>query len=323
VALKDAGLSAADINTVILVGGMTRMPAVQERVKGIFGKEPNKGVNPDEVVAMGAAIQGGVLKGDLEDVLLLDVTPLSLGIETLGGVMTRLIDKNTTIPAKKSEIFSTAEDNQQAVSIHVLQGEREMASGNKSLGRFELTGISPAPRGAPQIEVTFDIDANGIVEVSAKDTATGKQQSIRITHSSGLSRDEIDRLIKDAELHAQEDKNKKVLAEARNSADALMYSTQKTLGELGEKVDSDTRADVEQTIVSLKREIEGENIAEIKRLTETLTQIAHKLAASAYQQASPEGQPYDSPAGGAHNSAAGRASNTEEEVVDAEYEEVN
>jgi molecular chaperone DnaK len=323
VALKDAGLSAADINTVILVGGMTRMPAVQERVKGIFGKEPNKGVNPDEVVAMGAAIQGGVLKGDLEDVLLLDVTPLSLGIETLGGVMTRLIDKNTTIPAKKSEIFSTAEDNQQAVSIHVLQGEREMASGNKSLGRFELTGVSPAPRGTPQIEVTFDIDANGIVEVSAKDTATGKQQSIRITHSSGLSRDEIDRLIKDAELHAQEDKNKKVLAEARNSADALMYSTQKTLGELGEKVDSDTRADVEQTIVSLKREIEGENIAEIKRLTETLTQIAHKLAASAYQQASPEGQPYDSPAGGAHNSAAGRASNTEEEVVDAEYEEVN
>ncbi|GAG36259.1 unnamed protein product, partial [marine sediment metagenome] len=204
VALKDAGLSAKDINEVILVGGMTRMPAVQERVKRIFGKEPNKGVNPDEVVAMGAAIQGGVLKGDLEDVLLLDVTPLSLGIETLGGVMTRLIDKNTTIPAKKSEIFSTAEDNQPAVSIHVLQGEREMASGNKSLGRFELTGISPAPRGTPQIEVTFDIDANGIVEVSAKDTATGKQQSIRITHSSGLSQEEIDQLVKDAELHAEE-----------------------------------------------------------------------------------------------------------------------
>jgi molecular chaperone DnaK len=323
VALKDAGLSATDINEVILVGGMTRMPAVQERVKRIFGKEPNKGVNPDEVVAMGAAIQGGVLKGDVEDVLLLDVTPLSLGIETLGGVMTRLIDKNTTIPAKKSEIFSTAEDNQPAVSIHVLQGEREMASGNKSLGRFELTGIPPAPRGAPQIEVTFDIDANGIVEVSAKDTATGKQQSIRITHSSGLSQDEIDRLVKDAELHAEEDKNKKVLAEARNSADALMYSTEKTLRELGETVDSGTRAEAEQTIVNLKREIEGENIAEIKRLTETLTQITHKLAASAYQQASPQGQPYDTSAGGAHNSAADSASNTEEEVVDAEYEEVN
>jgi molecular chaperone DnaK len=323
VALKDAGLSATDINEVILVGGMTRMPAVQERVKRIFGKEPNKGVNPDEVVAMGAAIQGGVLKGDLEDVLLLDVTPLSLGIETLGGVMTRLIDKNTTIPAKKSEVFSTAADNQPAVSIHVLQGEREMASGNKSLGRFELTGIPPAPRGTPQIEVTFDIDANGIVEVSARDTATGKQQSIRITHSSGLSQDEIDRLVKDAELHAAEDKNKKVLAEARNSADALIYSTEKTLGELGEKADSGIRADVEQTVASLKREIEGENIAEIKRLTETLTQIAHKLAASAYQQASPQGQPYDASAGGSHNYSGERAPNTEEEVVDAEYEEVN
>jgi molecular chaperone DnaK len=237
--------------------------------------------------------------------------------------MTRLIDKNTTIPAKKSEIFSTAEDNQPAVSIHVLQGEREIASGNKSLGRFELTGIPPAPRGTPQIEVTFDIDANGIVEVSARDTATGKQQSIRITHSSGLSQDEIDRLVKDAELHAEEDKNKRALAEARNSADALMYSTEKTLRELGETVDSGTRAEAEQTIVNLKREIEGENIAEIKRLTETLTQITHKLASSAYQQASPQGQPYDSSAGGAHNSGADSASNTEEEVVDAEYEEVN
>jgi molecular chaperone DnaK len=322
-ALKDAGLSASDINEVILVGGMTRMPAVQERVKNIFGKEPHKGVNLDEVVAMGAAIQGGVLKGDVEDVLLLDVTPLSLGIETLGSVMTRLIDKNTTIPAKKSEIFSTAEDNQPAVSIHVLQGEREMASGNKTLGRFELVGIAPAPRGIPQIEVTFDIDANGIVEVSAKDTATGKQQSIRITQSSSLSQEEIDRLVKDAGLHAEEDKHKKVLAEARNSADALMYSTEKTLRELGEKVDSGIRAEVEQTIASLKREIEGENIAEIKRLTETLTQMSHELVASAYQQASPEGQTYDSPADGAHNSSADRASNTDEEVVEAEYEEVN
>ena len=322
-ALKDAGFSDSDINEVILVGGMTRMPAVQERVKRIFGKEPNKGVNPDEVVAMGAAIQGGVLKGDVEDVLLLDVTPLSLGIETLGGVMTRLIDKNTTIPAKKSEIFSTAEDNQPAVSVHVLQGEREMARDNKTLGRFELMGIAPAPRGVPQIEVTFDIDANGIVEVSAKDSSTGKQQSIRITHSSGLSKDEIDRLVKDAELHAEEDKTRKELADARNSADALIYSTEKTLTELGNQVESGLRAEVEQTIATLKREIEGENSAEIKRLTETLAQASHNLAASAYQQASPGGQPHDFHSQGTPNPSAGSSSNADEEVVDAEYEEVN
>jgi molecular chaperone DnaK len=323
VALKDAGLSAPDINEVILVGGMTRMPAVQERVKRIFGKEPHKGVNPDEVVAMGAAIQGGVLRGDVEDVLLLDVTPLSLGLETLGGVMTRLIDKNTTIPAKKSEIFSTAEDNQPAVSIHVLQGEREMASGNKTLGRFELTGIAPAPRGVPQIEVTFDIDANGIVEVSAKDTATGKQQSIRITHSSGLSQQEIDRLVKDAEIHAEEDRHKKGLADARNSADALIYSTEKTLNELDDTVDSGLKAEVEQAIARLKRELEGENSAEIERLTDSLTQTSHKLAASMYQQASPGGQPHDPHSGGAPGASAGSPSNGDEEIVDAEYEEVN
>jgi molecular chaperone DnaK len=323
VALKDAGLSASDINEVVLVGGMTRMPAVHERVKRIFGKEPNKGVNPDEVVAMGAAIQGGVLKGDVEDVLLLDVMPLSLGLETLGGVMTRLIDKNTTIPAKKSEIFTTAEDNQPAVSIHVLQGEREMASDNKSLGRFELTGIAPAPRGVPQIEVTFDIDANGIVEVSAKDTATGKQQSIRITHSSGLSREEIDRLVKDAELHAAEDKHKKELADSRNSADALIYSTEKTLGELGEKVESGLKAEVEQTIAGLKCELEGENSTEIKRLTASLTQASHKLAASMYQQASPGGRPHDPHSSGAPGPSAGSPSNAEEDVVDAEFEEIN
>jgi molecular chaperone DnaK len=322
-ALKDAGFSASDINEVILVGGMTRMPAVQERVKAIFGKEPNKGVNPDEVVAMGAAIQGGVLKGDVEDVLLLDVTPLSLGIETLGGVMTRLIDKNTTIPAKKSEIFSTAEDNQPAVSVHVLQGEREMARDNKTLGRFELMGIAPAPRGIPQIEVAFDIDANGIVEVSAKDSSTGKQQSIRITHSSGLSKDEIDRLVKDAGLHAEEDKIRKELADARNSADALIYSTEKTLAELGNQADNGLRAEVEQTIASLKREIEGQNSAEIKRLTETLAQTSHQLAASMYQQASSEGHNNEYQAAGAHNPAADASSNRDEEVVEAEYEEVN
>jgi molecular chaperone DnaK len=322
-ALKDAGFSASDINEVILVGGMTRMPAVQERVKAIFGKEPNKGVNPDEVVAMGAAIQGAVLKGDVEDVLLLDVTPLSLGIETLGGVMTRLIDKNTTIPAKKSQVFSTAEDNQPAVTVHVLQGEREMAGDNKTLGRFELMGIAPAPRGIPQIEVAFDIDANGIVEVSAKDSSTGKQQSIRITHSSGLSKDEIDRLVKDAALHAEEDQIRKELADARNSADALIYSTEKTLSELGNQVDSGLRAEVEQTIASLKREIEGENSAEIKRQTETLVQASHQLASSMYQQASPEGQNPEYQSGGAHNPSADASSNFAEEVVDAEYEEVN
>jgi len=322
-ALNDAGLKAADIDEVILVGGMTRMPAVQERVKKIFGKQPGKGVNPDEVVAMGAAIQGGVLRGDVEDVLLLDVTPLSLGIETLGGVMTRLIDKNTTIPAKKSEIFSTAEDNQPAVSIHVLQGEREMASGNKTLGRFELTGIPPAPRGTPQIEVTFDIDANGIVEVSAKDLSTGKRQSIRITHSSGLSKEEIDRLVKDAELHASEDRRKKELADARNSADALIYSTEKTLRELGQMADNGMRAEVEQAIGELRRELEGDHISKIKELTETLTRKAHKLTAAAYQQASPGGRPQDAYSGGPSNFSTGSAPPEDEEVVDAEFEEVN
>ena len=320
-ALKDAGLSSSDINEIIMVGGMTRMPAVQQGVKDIFGKEPNKGVNPDEVVAMGAAIQGAVLKGDVGDVLLLDVTPLSLGIETMGDVMTRLIEKNTTIPAKKSETFTTAADNQPAVTVHVLQGEREMASDNKTLGRFELTGIAPAPRGTPQIEVAFDIDANGIVEVSAKDQATGKQQSIRITHSSGLSREEIDRLVKDAELHADDDRRKKDLVDARNTADGVIYSTETTLGEHGDKIDPGTRVEVERAVEDLKRAVAGDNIDEIKRLTETLTHTSHTLAQSMYQQAGPANGQQAGPdnAGPSGPAAAG----SEDEVVDAEYEEVS
>jgi molecular chaperone DnaK len=315
-AMKDAGLSSGDINEIILVGGMIRMPAVQQRVKEIFGKEPNKGVNPDEVVALGAAIQGAVLKGDVEDVLLLDVTPLSLGIETMGGVMTKLIDKNTTIPAQKSEIFTTAADNQPAVTVHVLQGEREMASDSKTLGRFELTGIAPAPRGTPQIEVTFDIDANGIVEVSAKDQATGKQQSIRITHSSGLSQEEIDRLVKDAELHSEDDRRKKELIDARNTADGLIYSTEKTLAEHADKIDPGTRAEVERAAGDLKRAAEGDNVDEIKRLTETLTHASHALAQSMYQQAEPQAGP------GNGQASRPSASGSDDEVVDAEYEEV-
>jgi molecular chaperone DnaK len=320
VAMKDAGFSSSNVNEVILVGGMTRMPAVQERVKKIFGKEPDKGVNPDEVVALGAAIQGGVLKGDVNDVLLLDVTPLSLGIETLGGVMTRLIEKNTTIPTNKSQVFSTAEDNQPAVTVHVLQGEREMASGNKTLGRFELVGIPPAPRGMPQIEVSFDIDANGIVNVSAKDLATGKEQSIRISASSGLSQEEIDRLVKEAEVHAEEDKRKKELVDARNAADALIYTTEKSMGELGDKVDSATRAEVEDAVKSLKQAMENGDTAQIKRLTEGLTQASHKLAASMYEQASQAGAQQGG--AGPENTWQQGPSGPDEDVVDAEYREV-
>ena len=320
-ALKDAGLSPKDIDEIILVGGMTRMPAVQERVKKLFIKEPNKGVNPDEVVAVGAAIQGGVLKGDVKDVLLLDVTPLSLGIETLGGVMTKLIEKNTTIPTKKSQIFSTAADSQPAVSIHVLQGEREIAAGNKTLGRFELVGIPPAPRGVPQIEVTFDIDANGIVNVSAKDMATAKMQSIQITASSGLSKEEIDKLVKDAELHSEDDKKKRSLVDARNTADGLIYSTEKSLKDLGDKVDSATKTKVEDAITPLKKAMEGDDEAEIKRLSDELTQSSHKLAETIYQQASQAGE-QQAGAGTESAQQAGASSSTDEDVVDADFEEV-
>jgi molecular chaperone DnaK len=319
-AMKDAGLKTSEINEVILVGGMTRMPAVQDRVRKLFGKEPNRSVNPDEVVALGAAIQGGVLKGDVKDVLLLDVTPLSLGIETLGGVMTRLIEKNTTIPTRKSQTFSTAADSQPAVSIHVLQGEREMAANNKTLGRFELVGIPPAPRGVPQIEVTFDIDANGIVNVSAKDMATSKEQSIRITASSGMSKADIEQAVKDAELHAEEDRKKKELIEARNHADSLIYSTEKSLKDLGDKVDAATRAKVEEASTALRKAIEGEDVAEIKRLSEALTQTSHKLAEAIYQQAAQKEQAAGGDAG-AEGAGAGKAG-SDDDVVDADFEEV-
>ena len=322
-ALKDAGLSTSDIDEVILVGGMTRMPKVQQKVKELFGKEPHKGVNPDEAVAIGAAIQGGVLRGDVKDVLLLDVTPLSLGIETLGGVFTKLIEKNTTVPTKKSQIFSTAADNQPAVSIHVLKGEREMASNNKTIGRFELADIPPAPRGVPQIEVTFDLDANGILHVSAKDLGTGKEQSIRITASSGLSEDEIKKMQRDAEEHSAEDKKRRELVETKNQADSLVYATEKSLRDLGGKVDAETKSKVEQEIESLKKVIEkGDNVDDMKKGIESLTQASHKLAEIMYAQATKDqagGQPGEGPESG--GGPAGE-SKKDEDVVDADFEEV-
>jgi len=314
-ALKDAGLTPAEINEVILVGGMTRMPAVQKKVEEIFAKTPSRGVNPDEVVAVGAAIQGGVLKGEVKDVLLLDVTPLSLGIETLGGVLTKLIEKNTTIPCKKSQIFSTAADNQPAVSVHVLQGEREMAADNKTLGRFDLTGIPPAPRGVPQIEVTFDIDANGIVHVSAKDLGTGKEQSIRITASSGLSKEEIEQMVRDAEAHAADDKRKRELIEARNQADGLVYTTEKALKEHGDKVDEAIRKGIESALGELKTAMEGDDTAAIRAKTEALATASHKLAEVMYQHAQ-AGE-----AGTESGAAAGGGK--PDDVVDAEFEEVD
>jgi len=316
-AIKDSGLGAGNIDEVILVGGMTRMPKVQQKVKEIFGKEPNRGVNPDEVVAIGAGIQGGVLRGDVKDVLLLDVTPLSLGIETLGGVFTKLIEKNTTIPTKKSQVFSTAADNQPAVEIHVLQGEREMATYNKTLGRFQLVGIPPAPRGIPQVEVTFDIDANGIVNVSAKDMGTGKEQSIKITASSGLSEEEIEQLVKDAEIHAEDDKQKRELVDARNMADSLIYSSEKSVKETGDKLDESTKSDIDKAIENLKKAMETENTEEIKRLTDELTQASHKLAEAMYAQASGAAQ------GDAGGTDTGSDASKDEDVVDADFEEVN
>src|SRR5512140_1553613 len=310
-ALKDAGLSASDIHEVILVGGMTRMPAVQERVKKIFGKEPHKGVNPDEVVAVGAAIQGAVLTGEVKDVLLLDVTPLSLGIETLGGVFTKLIERNTTIPTKKGQVFSTAQDNQQAVSIRVFQGEREMAADNKLLGQFDLVGIPLAPRGMPQIEVTFDIDANGIVQVSAKDKATGKEQQIRIQASGGLSESDIQRMVKDAEAHAEEDKKRKAQVEAKNHAEALVHSTEKTLAEHGSKIGDGDRRAIENAIADLKEALKGDDADAITAKTNTLAQASMKLGEAMYKQSA------EQPAGDAGAGPDGK----KEDVVDAEFTE--
>lgn len=318
-ALSDAGLKASDISEVILVGGMTRMPKVQEKVKEIFGKEPHKGVNPDEVVAVGAAIQGGVLMGDVKDVLLLDVTPLSLGIETLGGVFTRLIDRNTTIPTRKSQVFSTAEDGQTAVTIRVFQGEREIAAHNKLLGQFDLVGIPPAPRGMPQIEVTFDIDANGIVNVSAKDKATNKEQAIRIQASGGLSEDEINKMVKDAEANAEADKQKKEIVEAKNRAEGLVHEVEKNLKEFGDKISDADKENIKKAVEDTKAAMEKENLEDLKSKTDALMQASMKLGEAMYK--SQQAQGTQGAAQGADTGAAGEAPK-DENVVDADFEEV-
>ena len=322
-AIRDAGLSASDIDEVILVGGSTRIPKVQEIVQEVFGKEPNRGVNPDEVVAIGAAIQAGVLSGDVTDVLLLDVTPLSLGIETLGGVMTRLIDRNTTIPSKKTEVFSTAADSQPSVEIHVLQGERDMSVDNRTIGRFHLDGIPPAPRGVPQIEVTFDIDANGILNVSAKDKGTGKEQNIRIEASSGLSDAEIDKMVNDAQANAAEDKQKREAVEIKNAAEQQVHQTEKQMEEMGDKVSDDTKAKVTEAVDKVKDALKGDNVDAIKSANENLTQVWHQVASELYQQASadeapPQGAPGEPPPGGAEGPKQG-----DDGAVDAEYEVVD
>ena len=316
IALKDSGFSAAEINEVVLVGGMTRMPKIVETVKNFFGKEPNKSVNPDEVVAMGAAIQGGVLQGDVKDVLLLDVTPLSLGIETLGGVSTKLIEKNTTIPTKKSQVFSTAEDNQPAVSIRVLQGEREMAADNKVLGNFELVGIPSAPRGTPQIEVTFDIDANGIVNVSAKDKGTGKEQKIQIQASGGLSDEEIQKMVKEAEANKETDKKKRESVDARNQADSLIFSTDKSLKEHGDKVSAEEKKSIEDAIADLKKSLEGSDSEDIKKKTQTLIQVSMKLGEAVYKSQQKDQPKTDS------TDESKPEEKEKENVVDADFEDV-
>jgi molecular chaperone DnaK len=314
--LKDAGLSAGEIQEVVLVGGMTRMPKVQEVVKQFFGKEPHKGVNPDEVVAIGAAVQAGVLQGDVKDVLLLDVTPLSLGIETLGGVFTRLIERNTTIPTKKSQVFSTAEDNQGAVTIRVSQGEREMAADNKMLGQFDLVGLPPAPRGVPQIEVTFDIDANGIVNVSAKDKGTGKEQQIRIQASGGLSDADIEKMVKDAELHATEDKARRETVEAKNQGEALVHATDKSLAEFGDKVDPATKSSIESALNDLKEALKGDDAEDIKAKTNALMQSSMKLGEAMYSAKSAEND------AAADAQADAKKDMKKDDVVDAEFTEV-
>ena len=327
-ALKDSGLKAEEIDEVILVGGSTRMPVIQELVKSYIGKDPHKGVNPDEVVAVGAAIQSGILKGDVKDVVLLDVTPLSLGIETLGGVMTRLIERNTTIPTKKSEIFTTASDNQTSVDIHALQGERDIARDNKTIGRFRLDGIPPAPRGIPQIEVTFDIDANGIVNISAKDTATGKEQKITITATSHLSDDEIERMVNEAKENAEEDKKKRGSIDARNTADGLVYSTEKLIKEMGDKVPADMKTKIEDQVKVLKKTIESDDTEQIKKETETLQNLQNELSQKLYsqagagagQEAGPGGQQAGPGGPGAGAAGGQKAENDEEDVIDAEFE---
>ena len=319
-ALKDAGLKTGEVDEVILVGGSTRMPAVQDLVKKMTGKDPNMTVNPDEVVAMGAAVQGGVLTGDVKGILLLDVTPLSLGVETLGGVMTRMIERNTTIPAKKTEIYSTAADNQTSVEIHVLQGERPMAAANKTLGRFQLNGIPSAPRGVPQIEVTFDIDANGIVNVSAKDIGTGTEQNITISGSTALSDDEVDRMVKDAEAHAEEDKKHKEEVEVRNNAESLVAATEKSIQELGDKVPEDTKKAAQDAAEKTKKALEGDDLEEVKKCMEELQQAGYKIAEIAYSQASAQGA--EGAAAGAGTSA-GEAKENDDGTIEADYEVVD